>query len=82
MNICFEGPYNQNSTFGISADGFQNFCCIFVQKIQNKVSVCFYEIITNCENPSSNPQQGACSGFPEAACDSLGYSENFSESQP
>jgi hypothetical protein len=25
--------------------------------------------LTNCKNPSSNPFQEACSGFPKAACD-------------
>ena len=26
-------------------------------------------VLTNCEIPSSNPLQGACLGFPLAACD-------------
>jgi hypothetical protein len=33
---------------------------------------------TNCENPSCNPLQEACFGFPIAACDST----NCSESRP
>jgi hypothetical protein len=48
------------------------------KKIQNKVSACFYESLTNCENSSGNPLQEACSGFPKAACDP----ENCSESLP
>jgi hypothetical protein len=32
---------------------------------QNKVSSC---LLTECENPFSNPLQETCSGFPIAAC--------------
>jgi hypothetical protein len=39
MNIIFEGPKNQNSTFFMSADGSHNFWLYFyVEKIQNNVS--------------------------------------------
>jgi hypothetical protein len=30
--------------------------------------------LTNCQNLSRHPFQGACSGFPIAACDSKSYS--------
>ncbi len=51
---------------------FTIFCCLFVKKIQNKVSTPFHGIAynSNYENHSSNPHQGACSGFQLAACDS------------
>jgi hypothetical protein len=40
-----EGHKNQNSALRISDDGFLPiFDCLFVKKIQNKVSACFYEI--------------------------------------
>ncbi len=32
--------------------------------------------LINCENPSSNPLQGACFGFTEAACDDKNCSES------
>ncbi len=35
--------------------------------------------LTNCENPSSSPLQGACSGLPKAACDPENYSESRHE---
>jgi hypothetical protein len=54
---------------------FTNFGCLFVAKIQNKISACFYEII--CKNSSSNPLQ-VCKFVPKAACDP----ENCSKSWP
>ncbi len=40
-----EGHQIKNSALRMSADGFLPiFCCLFVKKIQNKVSDCFYEI--------------------------------------
>jgi hypothetical protein len=46
----------------LSSDGFHNFWLSFCEENPNKVSASF------CENPSSNPIQEACSGFPIAAC--------------
>jgi hypothetical protein len=41
MNNFFEGLKNQISTFCICAD--KVFCCLVVEKIKDKVLVCFYE---------------------------------------
>jgi hypothetical protein len=42
-----------------------------VKKIQNKIFLlASMKSLVNCENCSNSPLQGACSGFPKAACDS------------
>jgi hypothetical protein len=46
---------------------FTIFGCLFVKKIQNKISVASIKSFTNFKNPSSNPFQGVCSGFLVAA---------------
>ncbi len=35
-----------------------------------KFHIASVKSLTNCENPFINPHQGACFGFPIAACDS------------
>jgi hypothetical protein len=73
MNISFKVLNFKTDFFVSSAQMiFTIFCCLFVKKIQNKVSTPFHGIAynSNYENHSSNPHQGACSGFQLAACDS------------
>jgi hypothetical protein len=61
----------------MSADGFHDLLLSFYMK-KSKIK-CLHastKSLTNCEKPSSNPIQGACCGFPEAACDSKSCSES------
>jgi hypothetical protein len=55
----------------MNADGYLNFWLFFCEE-HPKYSLCFASMksLTNCENPSGNSLQEACSGFPIAACDS------------
>jgi hypothetical protein len=48
----------------------------FVKKIHKMFFFASMESLTDCENPSSNPRQEACSGFPIAAFDSNSCSES------
>ncbi len=76
MPVCFnikgtvsrDEYENRNSTFCVGADDFHN----FVKKSQIKFLFASMKslIRTYCENPSSNPIQEACYGFPIFACDS------------
>jgi hypothetical protein len=50
----------------MSANGFHNFWVLFCKQIQKKVLLTFLKFLPNCENPSSNPLQEACFGFPIA----------------
>ncbi len=50
--------------------------CLFVKKFQNKFLYVSVKSLTNSENASSNPLQGACSAFPEAACEAKSCSES------
>ncbi len=72
-NLFLKGPKNQSSTFWLSAEGFHNFWPSCYEESLMHTSMIWR---TNCENPSSNPLQGACFGFPEAACDSISCSES------
>jgi hypothetical protein len=45
----------------------KNFCCLVMEKLRDRVLACFYETLTNCENPSRIPLQVACSGIQEPA---------------
>jgi hypothetical protein len=72
----FEDSEVQNSTFWISAYGFHNFRLSFLWR-KSKIKFQFASIksLTNCEIPSGNPLQRACSGFLIAACAFKSYSE-------
>ncbi len=49
---------------------FLQFLAVFLSwKSKIKFLLASMKSLTNCENPSSNPRQGACSGFPRAAYD-------------
>ncbi len=43
MNICFFGPKNQNGTFCMSTDGFQDFLLSFCAENPNKIQKYNYE---------------------------------------
>ncbi len=73
--LFFEGPKNRNLTFCLWAFWFSPFLAGFLRRKSKKVSDCFY-VITNCENPSRNPLQRACSGFLIAACVSKSCSKS------
>jgi hypothetical protein len=47
-----------------------NFWPSFVGTSRIRFLFATMESLTNCDNPSSNSLQRACSGFPIAACDS------------
>jgi hypothetical protein len=47
---------------------FTLFLCIFVKEIKMKFLLASMKSLTNCEIPSSNPPQRACSGCLIAAC--------------
>ncbi len=54
---------------------FKFFCCLVMEKIEDKVLSCLYEkTLTYCENPFINHLQNACCGIQEAACDSVNCS--------
>jgi hypothetical protein len=61
----------------MSADGFYQFLAAFLRR-QLKIMFLLATVKshTDSKNPSSNPLQGACSGFPIAACDSKSLSES------
>jgi hypothetical protein len=52
------------------AGGLHNFWLSFVRTSRIRFLLATMESLTNCEHPSSNSLQRACSGFPIAACDS------------
>ncbi len=61
----------------MSDDGFSQFLAAFLwRRYQIKFLHASIKSLTNCENPSSNLFQGACSCFPEAACDLKSCSES------
>ncbi len=55
---------------------FSLFLAVFLsRKLKIKFLLASMKLLTDCENPSSNPLRGACSGVPRAAC----YSKSCSE---
>jgi hypothetical protein len=63
MNI-YEVPKNQNCTFLIGLVVFKIFLHASMKSL------------IYCEDPSSKPLQGACSGSPIAACDTKRFFKN------
>jgi hypothetical protein len=74
MNNFFEGLKNQISTvLSVYAPIIENnFCCLVIEKKKIKFWLASMKMLTNCENPSSNPL--ACCGIEEAAWDSVNCS--------
>ncbi len=77
MYFFLQGPTNQNSFFEWAPRWSSQFLAVFLwRKSKMKFLYASMKSLTNCENPSSNLLQRACSGFPEAACDSKNCSES------
>jgi hypothetical protein len=55
---------------------FKLFCCLVMEKLEDKVLAYSMKKLSHCENPSSNPLQNAFCGIQEAACDSVNYFVN------
>jgi hypothetical protein len=71
MNNFFEGLQSHISMSVYAPIVLKLFCCLFMEKIKDKVLACFCETLTNCENPSNYPLQTACCGIQEPANDSV-----------
>jgi hypothetical protein len=52
----------------MSAYDFTIYSCLFVKVIHNEFLLASMKSLPNCEIPSNNPLQRACSGFLIAAC--------------
>jgi hypothetical protein len=59
MNIFFEGPKNQNSSLGRSADGLHNLlAAVLLRNSEIKFMLAYMSSLTNCENLEQSLEGG------------------------